>query len=358
MTLTGGITGEITREELQLAARNHGLPLEALRYPLTPVGLHYLLIHYDLPVVDPARWALDLQGHVARPHTLTLDELKARPAATAAVTMECAGNGRAAIAPRQLSQPWLLEAVGTAEWTGVPLRDLLEDASPLDGAVEVLFTGLDRGIEGGVEQQYERSLTLQDARRDDVLLAYAVNDQPLPPQHGFPLRLVVPGWYGMTSVKWLSSITVLTEPFTGYQQSMGYRLRTSVDDPGTPVTRIMPRSLMVPPGIPDFLTRRRFLSPGPCVLQGRAWSGWAPIERVEVSADDGATWADAHLDDPLGPAAWVRWALRWEAVPGEHTLCCRATDEAGHVQPLEPRWNPGGYANNAVHRVAVTVADA
>jgi DMSO/TMAO reductase YedYZ molybdopterin-dependent catalytic subunit len=358
MTLTGGTTGEITREELQLAARNHGLPLEALRYPLTPVGLHYLLIHYDVPVVDPADWRLDLQGHVARPQALSLDELRARPATTTAVTMECAGNGRAAIAPRLLSQPWLLEAVGTAEWTGVPLRDLLDGAGPLDGAVEVLFTGLDRGIEGGVEQQYERSLTLEDARRDDVLLAYAVNGRPLPPQHGFPLRLVVPGWYGMTSVKWLSSITVLAEPFTGYQQTTGYRLRSSIDDPGTPVTRMMPRSLMVPPGIPDFLTRRRFLSPGPCVLEGRAWSGWAPIERVEVSADDGTTWTDADLDDPVGPAAWRRWALGWEAAPGEHTLCCRATDAAGQIQPLEPPWNPGGYANNAVHRVPVTVADA
>ena len=138
--------------------------------------------------------------------------------------MECAGNGRALLAPRPISQPWLTEAVGTAEWTGIPLRALLDEAGIDDGAVEVVFTGLDRGVEGGVEQLYERSLTLADAQHEDVLLAYACNGVPLPPQHGFPLRLVVPGWYGMTSVKWLQRITVVDEPFTGYQMVTGYLL--------------------------------------------------------------------------------------------------------------------------------------
>jgi DMSO/TMAO reductase YedYZ molybdopterin-dependent catalytic subunit len=355
MALTGGMTGEITREELALAARNHGMPLECLRDAITPVGLHYLLIHYDVPAVDPAAWRLTLGGAVARPLTLTLDELQARPAITQAVTMECAGNGRAAIRPRALSQPWLLEAVGTAEWTGVPVRDVLAEAGVLDDAVEVLFSGLDRGIEGGVEQRYERSLPVGEAQRGDLLLAYAVNGRPLPPQHGFPLRLVVPGWYGMTSVKWLSEITVLTAPFDGYQHTTSYRMRTSEDDPGTPVTRMMPRSLMVPPGIPEFLSRIRHVAPGEHLVEGRAWSGWGAVERVEFSADDGMTWADAELDEPVGPTAWRRWSIRWHAEPGDHVLCCRASDMAGNVQPLEPPWNPGGYANNAVHRVVAVV---
>ena len=161
-------------------------------------------------------------------------------------------------------------------------------------AVEVLFTGLDRGVEGGVEQAYQRSLTLAEAG-DGPLLAYAINGEPLPPQHGFPLRLVVPGWYGMTSVKWLARIDAIAEPFDGYQQATGYRIRAHEDDPGTPVTRIMPRALMVPPGIPDFMTRGRFVRPGPCELTGRAWSGWGAIEAVEVSADGGASWAEAEL---------------------------------------------------------------
>src|SRR5206468_3366394 len=164
---------QISREELQLATRNHGMPLEALRWPVTPVGLHYLLIHYDIPAVDPDGWRLRLDGRVQRP----------------------------------------------------------------------------------------RSLALAEALRQEVLLAWSVNGQPLPPQHGFPLRLLVPGWYGMTSVKWLERITVSAVPFDGYQQARAYRWRGHPDEPGEPVTRIVPRSLMVPPGIPDFLTRRRFVPP-------------------------------------------------------------------------------------------------
>ncbi len=170
-------------------------------------------------MVDPAAWRLTVDGRVANELSLSLDELRERPATTLAVTMECAGNGRARLEPRPISQPWLLEAVGNAEWTGVRLADLLDEAGVQDGAVEVLFRGLDRGVEGGEEQQYERSLTLAEARRDEILLAHSMNGQPLPPQHGFPLRLIVPGWYGMTSVKWLEAITVLDRPFEGYQQA-------------------------------------------------------------------------------------------------------------------------------------------
>ena len=213
----------VSLEELQLAARNHGMPLEALQHEITPIGLHYLLVHYDIPVVDPATWRLGIEGRTTL--TLSLDDLRAREAVTAPVTMECAGNGRAMLEPRPISQPWLAEAIGTAEWTGVRLKPLLEEAGLADAAVEVVFTGLDRGVEGGVEQLYERSLSVADALQDDVLLAYACNGAPLPPQHGFPLRLLVPGWYGMTSVKWLERITVVDEPFTGYQMVTDYRMR-------------------------------------------------------------------------------------------------------------------------------------
>jgi DMSO/TMAO reductase YedYZ molybdopterin-dependent catalytic subunit len=343
----------ISLEELQLAARNHGMPLEALRHELTPLGLHYLLIHYDIPVVDPGSWRLSVGGRVARPQELSLDDLRAREHVTVPVTMECAGNGRARLDPRPVSQPWLVEAIGTAAWTGTPVTGLLEDAGVLDDAVEVVFTGLDRGVEGGVEQTYERSLTLEEARRDGVLLAWAMNGSPLAPQHGFPLRVVVPGWYGMTSVKWLESVTVVAEPYDGYQQASAYRVRHDPDEQGTPVTRIEPRSLMVPPGIPDFMSRRRFLPAGPVRLEGRAWSGWGPVARVSVSVD--GTWADASLGEPPGPAAWAPWWFDWDATPGEFELRVRAEDATGRVQPDEPSWNVGGYANNAVQRVPVTV---
>ena len=352
----GTSAGDVTLAELQLAARNHGMPLEALRHAVTPVGLHYLLIHYDIPAVDPGAWRLTVGGAVERPVTFSLDELRALPAVTMPVTLECAGNGRALLGPRPISQPWLTEAIGTGEWTGVRLRDVLARAGVAEDAVEILFAGLDRGLEGGVEQRYERSLPLSEALGDDALLAYALNGAPLPPQHGFPLRLVIAGWYGMAHVKWLAEISALTEPFAGYQQAVGYRMYDADGVAGEPVTRILPRSLVVPPGVPDFLTRERFVEAGPCRLEGRAWSGWAPIERVEVSVDGGATWADAELGEPVGERAWRGWSWRWDASrPGTYVIASRATDAAGHTQPVDPPWNLKGYANNAVERIPVTV---
>jgi DMSO/TMAO reductase YedYZ molybdopterin-dependent catalytic subunit len=347
--------GGISTEELGLAARNHALPLEALRHELTPVGLHYLLIHFDIPHVDAGAWRLEVGGRVERPLTLSLEDICSLPARTLAVTLECAGNGRSLLSPRPLSQPWVQEAVGTAEWTGTPLRPLLEEAGLAPDAVEVVFTGLDRGIQGDVEHDYARSLPLDEALRDDVLLAWAVNGVPLPPQHGFPLRVVVPGWYGMTHVKWLRSITVVDETFRGWQQDVAYRLRESEDEQGTPVTRILPRSLLVPPGIPDFLTRTRHLDAGRCVLEGRAWSGWAPVERVEVSTDGGGSWAEARLGEAPSRYAWAGWRVDWNAEPGEHELLSRATDASGRTQPLEPEWNVDGFCNNAVQRVRAVV---
>jgi len=343
----------ISLEELQLAARNHGMPLEALRYPVTPIGLHYLLIHYDVPDVDPDAWTLTMRGEGEL--TLGLDELKQRPRTEMTVTMECAGNGRARLDPRPVSQPWLLEAVGTARWAGTPLRPLLEEAGVGEGAVEVLFTGLDRGVEGEIEQQYQRSLSVEEALRDDLLLAYEMNGGPLPPQHGFPLRLVVPGWYGMTSVKWLARIETIDEPFGGYQQAQGYRLRQTEDEEGTPVQWIVPRSLFVPPGIPEFFTRERVAEQGEHVIEGRAWSGLVPIASVEFSIDSGSTWAPAELDTQEERWAWRGWQFRWNAEPGSYVLCSRARDEEGNEQPVDSPWNLGGYSNNAVQTVVVTV---
>ena len=343
-------------EELQLAARNHGMPLEVLREDVTPIGLHYLLIHYDIPQVDAETWRLAVDGLVTNEVSLSLDDLRALPAHEVVATMECAGNGRARLTPRPVSQPWLLEAVGTGRWRGVRLRDVLASAGVGQDTVEVLLTGLDRGVENGEEQLFQRSLSLDDAQHPDALLAYELNGVPLPPQHGFPLRLLMPGWYGMTNVKWLSRITLIDEPFTGYQQARGYRLRQTDDEVGEPLSRIFPRSLMVPPGIPDFMSRERTLRPGRATIEGRAWSGHAPIAQVEVSSDDGASWQPARLEPgELGRWAWRRWTFDWDAEPGRHVLACRAADEAGNEQPVDARWNVGGYANNQVQRVVVTV---
>jgi DMSO/TMAO reductase YedYZ molybdopterin-dependent catalytic subunit len=349
---------EFSREEVRLALRNPGMPLEALRRPITPIGMHYVLVHFDIPDVDPATFKLVVDGLVDKPAALTLDDLRARRAVSMPVMMECAGTGRAHLAPRPVSAPWHDEAIGCAEWTGTPLRGVLEDAGLLDEAVELLFTAHDRGLDQGVEQDYQRSLPIDEAMREDVLLAYAMNGEPLPASHGFPLRLIVPDWYGMASVKWLRSITAIAQPFEGVQQTLLYRYRRSEDDPGTPVTRKKPRALMAPPGIPEFLSRTRHVGARRTLVEGRAWSGADAVCRVEFSADGGRTWADARVEAPNGRHGWSAWSYEWDPEkPGDYELCVRATDTAGNIQPLDSAetWNQGGYAVNAVQRVTVSV---
>ncbi len=343
----------ITLEELALATRNRGMPLEGMRYDITPVGMHYLLVHFDIPDVDATSWRLRVEGNVSRPLELTLDDIRARHRVSHPVTLECAGNGRARLEPRPLSQPWLLEAIGTATWAGTPLAGVLEDAGIGPGTSELVFTGADRGLQGDIEHDYQRSLTVGEAMRPEVLLAYEMDGRPLEPQHGSPLRLIVPGWYGMTSVKWLSAIEAVTSPFAGFQQADAYRFQQTEDDPGEPVTRMRVRALMIPPGIPDFFSRRRVVEAGSVVLRGRAWCGSAPVARVEVGVDD--AWDGATLDEPLGEFAWRGWSYAWQATPGDHILSCRGTDADGNTQPDEQPWNLQGMANNLVQEVPVTV---
>jgi DMSO/TMAO reductase YedYZ molybdopterin-dependent catalytic subunit len=348
----------ITLDELRLASRNHAMPREAMRDDVTPVGLHYVLTHYDVPAVDSGTWRLAVGGCVEQELSVDLESLTALPSRTVRVTLECAGNGRATLTPRPISQPWLEGAVGTADWTGVPLADLLRAATPTSEAVDVVFTGADHGFDHGVEQDYQRGLPLAEAMAADVLVAFQMNGSPLPVPHGFPVRLVVPGWYGMAHVKWLRGITLIDHPFDGYQNSVAYRIRQAPDEPGEPVTRIEPRALLVPPGHPDFMTRQRFVRAGQLELEGRAWSGWGPIERVEVSTDDGRTWADAELGPADHPWAWRRFTSPWTAAPGRHVLRVKAHDRTGRVQSDEPRWNQGGFTNNCDQPVIVHVLDA
>ena len=345
-----------SHSELAQATRNHGMPTEAMRYDVTPTGLHYLLTHFDIPPTDRDTWSVSIGGSVSDPFEVSMDHLEALPSLTEIVTMECAGNGRAFLDPPVRSMPWLEGAVGNAEWTGTPLWPLLDEAGLSDDAVEVMFTGVDRGVEGENEQNYARSLTIDEVRRPEVMLVYAMNGAPLLPQHGAPLRLLVPGWYGMTSVKWLNSIEVLTEPFDGYMQTGLYMIRADEDDPGRPATRMLPRSLMIPPGIPDADSRHRFAEPGVHEIRGRAWSGLGEIVRVEFSSDGGATWLDSDFSGPVSRFGWQAWRTTWECEsPGEYELCSRATDAGGRTQPNVSIWNVGGYENNGVERVSVSV---
>lgn len=345
--------------EVTLAFRNHGHQAEFLRERITPLGAHYLLIHFDVPKLRAENYSVAIGGRVENPMRISLDELKSRRNVNQIVTMECAGTGRYPMRPRAVYVPWASEPIGTYRWTGTPLRPLLEQAGLLDDAVEILFTGWDTGIDLGTEHAFERSLSIEEAMRDEVMLAWEANGQPLLPQHGFPLRLIVPSFYGMASVKWLRAITVLNEPFEGVEQAQVYRYQQIKGESGEPVTRKRVNSSMFPPGIPDLVTRHRFLAPGRHVLQGKAWSGTGRITRVEVSLDDGASWRDAELIRfSRDPFAWISWRAVWRnATPGEHILVCRATDSAGNVQPLHPndRWNRQGMGGNVVEKIPVRV---
>jgi DMSO/TMAO reductase YedYZ molybdopterin-dependent catalytic subunit len=230
---------------------------------------------------------------------------------------------------------------------------VLEDAGIEPSTVEFVFTGADRGIQGGIEHDYQRSLSIAEATRPEVLLAYAMNGRPLEPQHGAPIRLLVPGWYGMTSVKWLRRIEASSRPFEGFQQADAYRFQKSEDDPGERISRIRVRALMVPRGIAEFPSRRRLAEAGAVEIHGRAWSGTGSVVDVQLGVD--GVWHPARLGPPAGPFAWRPWSATWQAEPGEHVLACRATDAEGNTQPLEPFWNVQGIGNNYVQTVPVTV---
>jgi DMSO/TMAO reductase YedYZ molybdopterin-dependent catalytic subunit len=349
--------GLYSQAEVGLANRNSGILLETLALDITPTGLHYLLTHFDVPIIDPATHKLSFSGAFDRPFEISLDELKALPQVSLPVTLECAGNGRSGVSPRSHSMPWAYEAVGTSEWTGTPLKPLLDRAQPKSDAVEIAFFGEDYGFDKGVGHFFGRSLTMSQIADLDVMLVYAMNGQPLLPQHGAPLRIIVPGWYGMASVKWLDRIEALTSPFDGFQQVRTYRFRENDQDPGRPVTAMRVKSLMKPPGVPDWGSRKRYLEPGPVTLIGRAWSGGGvPVSKVEVELD--GVWHEARLEASVSEYAWSKWSFEWQATPGSHVLRCRATDAQGAVQPLDPPWDVAGFANNAAQKVQVFVGQS
>jgi sulfane dehydrogenase subunit SoxC len=341
-------------DEVQLAFRNRGMLLEALDYDVTPTGMHYLLTHFDVPKIDAEKWRLDVGGLFAQKLTLSLAELQKLPQKTFTVTMECAGNGRALLIPRPVGQPWIYEGVSTARWTGVPLGELLSLAGLRPTAREIVFWGADNGIERGDVHTFARSLKVADAQRGEVLLALAMNGAPLEPQHGAPLRLIVPGWYGMASVKWIRRIEAVERPFEGHQQAHNYHYRQKPGEQGVPVTHIRVRALLQPPGAADFLTRARVVDAGRVRLSGRAWSGaGVPVSRVELGVN--GDWREAALGAQVSGYAWRGWTCDWDAQPGEYELSCRATDANGAVQPLEQWWNRSGMGNNMVQKVAVLV---
>jgi DMSO/TMAO reductase YedYZ molybdopterin-dependent catalytic subunit len=345
----------ISYEEARLAFRCHGMHLEMLDRPTTPLGSHYQLIHFDIPTLSADGFKVTVQGRVARPLTLTLENLKRRPRVKQATLLECAGTGRSYAHPRSIYVPWFNEDIGVYEYTGTPLGPILREAGLLEDAVEVVFTGHDAGWDLGVHHNFERALPIDEAMLDGVILAWEANGQPLLPAHGFPLRLLVPTWYGMASVKWLKAITVIDHPFEGVQEKQVYRMTFSASDTGRPIQKKSVRSSLKPPGEPDLLSRHRFVPRGTHTIRGKAWSGYGPITRVQVSTDGFKTFKDAVLEPPVSKHSWTPWHFTWQASPGEFVIGSRATDSKGHVQPLRPFFNIQGMAQNAVEPVAVRV---
>jgi DMSO/TMAO reductase YedYZ molybdopterin-dependent catalytic subunit len=270
---------------------------------------------------------------------------------TLVATLECAGNGRSAFDPPAEGEQWQLGAVSTAEWTGVPLAEVLGRAGLSPQAREIVFRGADQGSVGEAADpiRFERSLPVADAGHSGSLLAYAMNGEPLPIQHGYPLRLVVPGWYGVASVKWLSEIEAVERPFDGFFQvdRYIYEWTRNGQQVTEPVTLQRVRALITEP------THEQELESPDLTIRGVAWSGAAPIARVDVSVDNGP-WHQARLLDTRQRHSWQWWEL---AVvldgSGPHTIRARATDLAGRTQPDEPEWNRLGYGSNAIQEVRV-----
>jgi DMSO/TMAO reductase YedYZ molybdopterin-dependent catalytic subunit len=314
---------------------------------ITPAGRHYVRTHFPIPT-GPRSIVVD--GASGTTNAISFDEIRALPRRSIVVTLECAGNGRRFLDPNVPGEQWGLGAVGTATWTGASLRDVLRNVAIPTETVEVLFRGADEGVPKDLGRRiaYERSLPIGMALREEVLVAYLMEGHPIPPEHGGPLRLIVPGWYGMASVKWLARVTLLDAPFTGFFQKDRY----VVGD--RPLREIGPRAVLTHPE--DGATVERAVS-----VIGYAWSGAAPVVRVDMSRNGGSEWAmmpSSFLQASPSPYGWRKFSYETLLLPGldeEWALVVRAVDAAGNMQPLEPTWNALGYANNAVRPTRIRV---
>jgi DMSO/TMAO reductase YedYZ molybdopterin-dependent catalytic subunit len=334
---------------VQLNPFNAEAPPGALQPAVTPTELHYVRSNFSLPEHSGK---LAIGGAVRRPVTLTLDDLRALPATQRAVTLECAGNGRLGLAPLPSGEPWSSNAVSTAIWTGVPLHMLLSEAQPTAAGVQVTFAGADHGsYHQYTDIRFIRSLSLGHAvdPAAEVLVAYEMNGEPLSPDHGAPFRLIVPSWYAVASVKWLSRIDVVTEPYEGEFQTGHYMYRWP-DRPHEPVRLMRPRARITDPAAGARIPA------GSYTVRGKAWSGAGPVTRVEISLGGGGAWYRAELESTGSRYQWLDWSFCWQTEKiGRCTLRARATDAAGNVQPEVPPWNEYGYGNNAIEVVHIDV---
>ena len=326
-------------------------PLDAIQSWLTPNSLYYARNHFETPSIDLSDWRLVIDGCTRSTQTLAYSDIISMPRRTMPITMECAGNNRTDLDPPVSGNKFQGGAISTAIWAGAALLDALDLAGILKEAQEIVFKGADSGIpyEGKPPSPYARSLPLDEAMHHEVLLAYEMNGEPLPEDHGYPLRLIVPGWYGMASVKWLTRITLIDHPYEGFFQKERYVLDTG-DGLASPLTHMLVKSLFTRP------RHGQVFEPSAQEVAGLAWSGTARVAAVEISDDFGETWKTAKLTGMAHEHTWQQWTAEWTPRgSGHHTLMVRARDEDGNVQPMENRWNRLGYAVNGVQSVCVNI---
>jgi DMSO/TMAO reductase YedYZ molybdopterin-dependent catalytic subunit len=346
----------------QQEPRNLEAPFVPIESYLTPTELFYIRSHFSAPDLDQASYQLRIEGAVKHPLALSYDDLRSMPSEKRIATLECAGNGRVFLVPQVQGAQWELGAVSTAEWTGVPLRALLERAGLEEDACEIVLEGADRGTPKEEPRppepiSYAWSLPRAKAIAPEVLIAYAMNGRELPRDHGFPVRAIVPGHYGMASVKWLTRILVVRQPFHGYWLTSDYAYWDSMD--GRPVRRALGemqlKSEIARPRVYQALPADRIYT-----VSGAAWAGETDVTEIEVSTDGGQTWADAEFLDPLRRHAWRRWKFDWRTPkkPGQYTLLSRAKDGEGRVQPREHDQNYGVYVINHSLPIEVFVVDS
>ena len=334
---------------------NFETPLPLLDGGVTPTASFYVRNNFPAPELDAGRWSLRIHGEVRHPRGWTLEELQSLEAVSRTVTLECAGNGRRLVDPPPPGTPWGLGAAGTASFTGIPLGRVLAEAGVADAATTCVFSGADAGeVEDGSHRRFQRSLALSEAMGGDEgrtgdptghegpLLAWAMNGAPLTPEHGYPVRLVVPRWYAVASVKWLVEIEVTREPFHGWFQTDRYTYRRGGES--SPVRLMRVRSLIT--SHPDGTS----VPAGTLPLAGVAWSGAGPLAGVEVQVD-GGPWIGAALPRPAVAGVAAPWECPLNVPPGLHRLRVRAFDTLGGTQPDRSEWNELGYGNNGIHEV-------
>jgi DMSO/TMAO reductase YedYZ molybdopterin-dependent catalytic subunit/cytochrome c5 len=332
------------------------MPLDGFMEEITPVGKFFVRCHTLIPKVNEADWKLRVSGLVREPREFTLGDLRQFPRATLTAVLECAGNGRAFHQPRVAGTQWRYGSVGNATWSGVRLRDILDRCGLNPSATQLLLDGEDVPI--GQMPDFQRTIETEKALHPDTLLAWEMNGKPLTPEHGFPLRVIAPGWAGDSWVKWLGHIGAIDHDFEGFWMKSAYRRPARHVEPGVAVD---PKD-MIP--VADLNVKSVIAGPisfpraGAVTITGMAWSNASPVTKVEVSADNGLSWSAAKLGGTATKYGFRKWTYQWKATEGTHMLMSRATNAAGETQPLRAEWNPSGYLYNAAQPRSVYVGVA